>query len=283
MRILITGGSGDLGQVLIPQILTNGDVPVNLDLAAPSNSTGEYVEGSILDRQLLEATMTNVDAIVHIAAWHGIHESRKEKDATDFWDLNVTGTFNVLEFAARAGVKKFVYMSSTSIGDWPAVYAHSKLLCEDLMRTYSSRHNMRIVTLRPRAFIPATNTTVYSSFAEWASWYWQGAVHINDVAQAVLKSLEAVNGTGRIDVNPLTIDGLCDFTKLELQGWDRDGSGSTFKQRFGEEAYALAVERGLNPSSKPKILGYADAERLIGYRPEYGFASLLRDLASNSD
>jgi nucleoside-diphosphate-sugar epimerase len=41
-------------------------------------------------------------------AWHGIHEDRGEKDAYDFVDLNVRGTFEVFEAAASAGIGKVV-------------------------------------------------------------------------------------------------------------------------------------------------------------------------------
>jgi hypothetical protein len=43
------------------------------------------------------------DSIVHIAAWHGIHEGRGEKDTYDFFDLKLRGTFEVFEAAATAG------------------------------------------------------------------------------------------------------------------------------------------------------------------------------------
>ncbi len=276
MRVLLTGGSGDLGTALSAALSARGDKPVNLDVRRAPDSPAEFLEGSILDRQLVAKAVKDVDTVVHIAAWHGIHEFRKEKDAFEFWDLNVTGTVNVVESCVRAGVKKLVFVSSTSVDDWPGVYAHSKLLCEDLMRTYMNRHEMSILSLRPRAFIPHWSP-VYATFADWAKWYWKGAVHVGDVNQATVKAIDAL-ATPRTAHAALTIDGACEFTDDELYAWDKDGAGTTFKKRFGEDAHGLFVKHGLDPARMPKILRSTAAQNVIGYKADYGFAALIKNL-----
>ena len=100
MKVLLTGGAGDLGQALAPRLLDRGDIPVILDVRAPKQG-GMFLQGSILDRSTLQEALRGCDCIVHIAAWHGIHEDRGEKNAYDFFDLNVRGTFEVFEAAAR--------------------------------------------------------------------------------------------------------------------------------------------------------------------------------------
>ena len=117
MRVLLTGGSGNLGQALVPRLLDKGDMPVILDVRAPSslNEGAAFIEGSVLNRSKLTEIFRSCDCIVHIAAWHGIHEDRDEKDAYDFFDLNVRGTFEVFEAAAAAGLGKVVFISTTSI------------------------------------------------------------------------------------------------------------------------------------------------------------------------
>ena len=102
MNVLLTGGSGNLGQTLVPRLLDKGDTPVLLNVRAPAslNEGAVFIEGSVLDRSNLTEIFRGCDCIVHIAAWHGIHDDRGEKDAYDFFDLNVRGTFEVFEAAA---------------------------------------------------------------------------------------------------------------------------------------------------------------------------------------
>jgi hypothetical protein len=105
MKVLLTGGSGNLGQTVVPRLLDKDHTPVILDLRAPPRPLNEgavFIEGSILDRSRLTEMFRGCDCVVHIAAWHGIHEDRGEKDAYDFFDLNVRGTFEVFEGAASA-------------------------------------------------------------------------------------------------------------------------------------------------------------------------------------
>src|SRR6516225_11223630 len=84
-KVLLTGGSGNLGQALVPRLLDKGDTPVILDVRVPPrlNEGAVFIEGSVLDRSKLTEIFRGCDSIVHIAAWHGIHENRGEKDAYD--------------------------------------------------------------------------------------------------------------------------------------------------------------------------------------------------------
>ena len=117
MNVLLTGGSGNLGQTLVPMLLDKGNTPVILDVRAPRDLKTEavFIEGSILDRPKLTDIFRGCDCIVHIAAWHGIHEDRGEKNSYDFFDLNVRGTFEVFEAAASLGIDKVVFISTTSV------------------------------------------------------------------------------------------------------------------------------------------------------------------------
>lgn len=130
MRIVLTGGSGDLATVLTPGLEARGHTPVRLDIVPPRDRRGVYVAGSVLDRAGLACQLAETDCVVHIAAWHGVHETAEPplgKDVYAFWDLNVTGTFNVCEAAARASVAKLVYVSSTGVRNRHGVYGHTTL------------------------------------------------------------------------------------------------------------------------------------------------------------
>jgi len=156
MTVLLTGGSGNLGQTLVPRLLDRGNTPVILDVRAPRHLQGGvlFVEGSILDRAKLTEAFRGCDCIVHIAAWHGIHEDRGEKDAYDFFDLNVRGTFEVFEAAASLDIDKIIFISTTSAYRPDTLYGRSKILAELIAEDYRKHREMNVVTLRPRGFIP---------------------------------------------------------------------------------------------------------------------------------
>jgi UDP-glucose 4-epimerase len=192
MKVLLTGGSGNLGQTLVPRLLDKGDTPVILDVRAPSRLTegAVFVDGSILDRLKLTEILRGCDCIVHIAAWHGIHEDHGEKDPYDFFDLNVRGTFEVFEAAASVGIGKVIFISTTSVYRPNTRYGSSKILAELIAEDYRKHRVINVVTLRPRGFIPYWDRAVYAKFSDWARRFWRGAVHIDDVAGAVILSLD---------------------------------------------------------------------------------------------
>ena len=277
MRILLTGGSGDLGHVLSKTLDERGDTPVRMDVRAPRTERGVFVEGSILDQPLLRQSMDGVDCVVHIAAWHGFHEFSKQKDVYDFWNLNVAGTFYVLQTAVEAGIQKIVHISSESVTDWAGIYGHTKVLGEEMVRAYAERHGLDIVTLRPRAFIPYWNTDVYQSYLEWAQWFWKGAVHIDDVNQAVMQSIDLLAQKSLPTPLTLNVDGAYEYTPADLANWDADGDGSTFKKYY-PEYYDMAVKYGLDPALKPTTLDISETRRQLGYDPQYSLKNLLIEL-----
>jgi nucleoside-diphosphate-sugar epimerase len=281
MKVLLTGGAGDLGQTLVPCLRAAGDTPVVLDLRTPVSDT-QFIRGSVLDRTHLREWLHGIDAIVHIAAWHGIHESRGEKDAYDFFDLNVRGTFEVFEAASRAGVRNVVYISTTSLHRPDTLYARSKIIGERIAADYAAHNGMNVITLRPRGFIPHWNRTVYTGYRDWAAWFWKGAVHIDDVARAVMLSLKLL-GQGPLNENPvLTLDSAYEYNDEDLAHWDADGPGTTFRKYY-PLYYDLARSFALDPAAKPFKLDIAETVRRLGYKPTYSLGSLLQELASYGD
>jgi nucleoside-diphosphate-sugar epimerase len=281
MKVLLTGGAGDLGQTLVPRLRGAGDTPVVLDLREPP-SDAPFIRGSVLDRAHLRGWLGGIGAIVHIAAWHGIHESRGEKDAYDFFDLNVRGTFEVFEAAAREGVSKVVHISTTSLHRPDTLYARSKIIAERIAADYAAHYGMNVITLRPRGFIPYWNRAVYTRYRDWAAWFWKGAVHVDDVAQAVMLSLKLLD-QGPLNENPiLTLDSAYEYTDEDLANWDAAGPGTTFRKYY-PLYYDLARSFDLDPQAKPLRLNIAETVRRLGYKPTYSLGSLLQELASCGD
>jgi nucleoside-diphosphate-sugar epimerase len=278
MKIFITGGSGDLGLLLARDLEAQGDTPMRMDVRIPQNpQRGRFIQGSILERGQLSEALKDADCVVHVAAWHGIHLVTGQKKVDDFWDLNVTGTFNVFQAAAERRIRKMVYISSTSVLDRFGIYGHSKVLGEEIARVYHEREKMDVIILRPGAFIPWWNSSTYQSFVDWARWYWKGAVHIDDVLQAVIKSINILKDNTVKEMPGLFIDGKYEYTADELAHWDKDGAGTTFEKHYA--AYReLAARYGLDPAQKPETFDTAPAKKLIGYQPTYSFLNLLEDL-----
>lgn len=293
MRVFLTGGAGDLGEYLCRSLRGMGHTPVVFDVRKPyvagdddtSAALGvpsvEFIEGSVLDREQLKAALKDIDIVVHIAAWHGIHEYRKQKDACEFWDLNVGGTFNVFQTAADNGIKNIVFISSTSVVERFGIYGHTKVLGEEIANVYAFRHNMNVIILRPRAFIPPWNHEVYSNFIEWARWFAKGAVHISDVAQSVIKSVELlsslVDGFDERVPPCLPVDGAYQYSDEDLANWDADGPGTTFRKHYAS-FYDLALEMGLDPTLKPTKLDISRTTKVLNYRPLYSMKTLLMEL-----
>jgi nucleoside-diphosphate-sugar epimerase len=284
MRVLLTGGSGDLGQALVPGLLDRGDTPVILDIRAPATLSqgAAFIEGSVLDRAMLPDAMRGVDRVVHIAAWHGIHEGAGGKSAHDFFDLNVRGTFEIFEAAASVGVRDIVHISTTSVYHPGTLYGRSKILAEQIAEGYARDRGMNVIILRPRGFIPHWNRDVYTRYSDWARWFWKGAVHIDDVVSAVMLSLDHVARERMETSLTLTLDSAYEYTDEDLQRWDEAGAGSTFRKRYAAY-YDLAVTYGLNPALKPTKLDISETIRLLGYRPRYSLANLLAELAAHGD
>jgi UDP-glucose 4-epimerase len=170
MRVLITGGGGNLGRVLAPALEEAGHEPLlmdNRDLKTPH----EVVLGDVRNKTEVLEVLRNVDTVVHAAALHGIHLDKYTTD--DFWNLNVAGTRNVYEAARECGVGKMLMCSTMGVygedalgtGDPPVItedlplqpsdfYGFSKRVCEEIAAFYYQRHGIRTVAYRLGMFVP---------------------------------------------------------------------------------------------------------------------------------
>jgi len=281
MRALLTGGSGDLGKVLTPRLVSSGLSVTSLDPSIPTLPDIEHVQGSILDRELTNNTIKHVDLVVHIAAWHGLHAFRGSRTASEFWDLNMTGTFNVLDACARSGTRKVVFISSSSVDEWPDMYGVTKLLGEELCRSYAERDGLQILALRPRAFIPWWNTDVYTSKVEWAKWFARGAIHINDVAESALLACQTLLRSERPLFESLALDGKQDLSKDDRDRWSNVGGRVLLKEKF-PSFESLIDSADFIPSDPPTYKDISRAREILGFEPSYGLRELLTEMSEDA-
>jgi len=121
MKVLITGGTGFIGSRLALRCIENGDVVKVLGLQnTPAESFNkkmverkgaEVVPISVLDKENIFKHLQRIDIVYHLAA------AQHEMNIPDqvFWDVNVTGTRNLLEASENANVKCFVHGSTIGV------------------------------------------------------------------------------------------------------------------------------------------------------------------------
>jgi nucleoside-diphosphate-sugar epimerase len=121
MRVLITGGTGFIGSRLALHYLSRGDSVKVLGqentAAEVANSNSLKAQGadvilaSVANRNRLFEVAQGVDLVYHFAA------AQHEANVPDqhFWDVNVTGTRNLLEASVAAGVQRFVHGSTIGV------------------------------------------------------------------------------------------------------------------------------------------------------------------------
>jgi UDP-glucose 4-epimerase len=161
MNILITGGTGFLGAEIL-KILPKKDKIFILDLKKKILSKKfTFIKGNILRGDLNKILKSNnINIIIHLAAALGVKKT--ENNPKEVLDVNIKGTFNVLSSIKDSKVKKIIFASSSEIyGDkhtkrvredflpFPkSLYANSKIVGEELIKSYSKLYNIKFNILR---------------------------------------------------------------------------------------------------------------------------------------
>jgi UDP-glucose 4-epimerase len=164
--ILVTGGAGFVGATLVRRLVASGyrvRVLDNLSTGDPAHLAGvdaELVKGDIRDAAALDDALTGISAIVHLAAAGSVIGSVQDPEMN--FEVNVIGTFRVLDAARRAGVGRVVLASTGGalIGDAvPPVneqslpkpispYGASKLAGEGYAHAFAKTYGVRTVAIR---------------------------------------------------------------------------------------------------------------------------------------
>jgi dTDP-glucose 4,6-dehydratase len=180
MQLLVTGAAGFIGSCYVRRALagelpgtpTGGDLSVTvldkLTYAGNKANLGSalddprlrFVEGDILDPQLVDSLVSAADAVVHFAAES--HVDRSITGATDFVMTNVVGTQTLLDAALRHRLGRFVHVStdevygSIEVGSWPEThplepnspYSASKAGSDLIALAYARTHGLDVVVTR---------------------------------------------------------------------------------------------------------------------------------------
>lgn len=204
MRILVSGSNGLIGGAVVEHLSAEGDEVVRFDIADGHD---------ILNSERYAAAALGCDAIVHAA---GGHRPDVSDPGERFITHNVTGNWNMLEAARRAGIRRVVTFSSVNaigvfrgeaLPDYlpidddhpirpPTAYGMAKRLIEELCRCYTATKGIATTCLRPPAVCgPARRAQFVAAraadpAAEWTPFWEYGAwIDVRDVAGAVSAAL----------------------------------------------------------------------------------------------
>ena len=300
MHVLVTGGAGFIGSTLVGQLLRSGDHRVTvldaLTYAGVRSNLAEFdddprfrfVRGDVCDRDAVEAALEGCDAVAHLAAESHVDRSLLDPDV--FVRTNCLGTNVVCDLAARAGVERFLHVStdevygSIEVGSFSesdmlrprSPYAASKAASDQIAVAYHETHDLPVVLTRstnqfgPRQFpeklVPLFVTNLI--LGERVPLYGDGLnvrdwMYVSDNCDALRLVLERGQvgsvynvGAGNELTNVQVTDAL-----LGLLGAD-DSAVERVEDRLGHDRrYSVTTER----------------IRALGWRPAHRFEDALAE------
>lgn len=127
--LLITGATGSLGKQLVYECLQRGISPIAMvrresNTSYLDNHNIEKRMADIRNRPEIEAAMQGIEAVIHCVAWVNFRQDK----LTQFTGINTIGALDTYRAAAKAGVKRFVQVSSiVAVGANPRTSDHERL------------------------------------------------------------------------------------------------------------------------------------------------------------
>jgi UDP-glucose 4-epimerase len=300
MKILVTGSSGHLGEALVRTLRSLEHDTVALDIREGPFTT---LVGSITDRACVRRCMEGVQVVLHAATLHKPHVATHARQ--DFVDANITGTLNLLEEAVAAGVRSFVYTSTTSVfGDalvppagapaaWVTedvapipknIYGVTKAAAEDLCQLFHRNQRLPCIVLRTSRFFPEEDDDkavrdAYSDDNIKTNEYLFRRVDVEDVVSAhVLAARHAPSlGFRRYIVSAIT-----PFLPDDLMDLRRDAP-MVARRRVPEHEAEYARRGWKMIPSIDRVYVNERARNELGWRPRYDFKVLIERLAAGQD
>lgn len=301
---LVTGGAGFIGSNLCEAILklgyrvrclddlsTGKRANVELFLGDPNY---EFVEGDIKDFDVCMKACQGVDYVLNQAAWGSVPRSLEMP--LFYCANNIQGTLNMMEAARQNGVKKFVYASSSSVyGDEPNLpktegregnllspYALTKMCDEEWAKQYARHYGLDVYGLR-YFNVFGRRQDPHGAYA---------AVIPKFIKQLLNGERPTINGDGKQSRDFTYIENVIEANLKACQA-PSEASGEAFNVAYGGREYLIdiyyALTKALNVDVEP-IFGpdrkgdikhsnadISKARRLLGYDPDYDFATGLAE------
>ena len=299
MRVLVTGSAGHLGEALMRTLPGAGHEAIGLDVLASA-----YTQrvGSIVERSFVRECLSGVDAVVHAATLHKPHVATHARQ--DFVDVNVTGTLNLLEESVAAGVRAFVFTSTTSVfggaasragepATWitedvvPApknIYGVTKLAAEHLCELFHRRSQLPCVVLRTSRFFPEQDDRQALRDA-----YDDANLKLNelsyrrvDLADVVAAHAQALARAPALGFARYVVSATTPFTHGDLPGLGLDAPAVLARRVHAyEEVYAARGWRMLPSLDRVYVNERARSE--LDWQPRIDFATALERVRAAED
>ncbi|MBE0508388.1 MAG: SDR family oxidoreductase [Marinospirillum sp.] len=167
MKILLTGATGFVGSAVLQRLVADSkaDVAVTVRSENTSLAVPTFCVGDLSPTTDWHEALTGCEVVIHAAARAHIMKDEMADPLAEYHRVNVEGTFNLARQAAKAGVKRFVFISSIKVNgeqtplgnpfspdDQPApedAYGVSKLEAEQGLQQLAFETGMEVVIIRP--------------------------------------------------------------------------------------------------------------------------------------
>jgi len=164
MTILITGGAGFIGSHLADELVKRRAKVIVFDNLSNGqkdniNTNAIFIKGDIRNYKSLEKIKEKIDIIFHLAALTDVRESIEKPNL--YFQNNVVGSFNILEFCRRHDIEKIVFTSSAAVyaeslsplkeDETPkpsSPYGIQKLIVENLIKNYNETYGISFTIFR---------------------------------------------------------------------------------------------------------------------------------------
>jgi UDP-glucose 4-epimerase len=313
VRYLITGGAGFIGSHLAHSLLTSGHDLVILDDLSTGASTNlnsieqkyQFVNGSILDKKLVESLVENSDFVVHLAAALGVLKIVNQP--LESLKINIQGTENVLEAVDK--YKKPVLIASTSeiygknykvplneeddrvlghplISRWS--YSEAKAVDESLAYFYFLQNNLsvRIVrffnTVGPRQvgnYGMVLPRFVKSALAgEPLQVYGSGDqircfCHVSDAVRALILIMDSTKTIGQV----FNVGNNQQVSIMQLA--ERVIQITNSKSKIIKVAYKEVYPEGFE-DMQMRVPDISKIKKVLGWEPEIDLDQIIKDIAT---
>ncbi|MCK4347297.1 MAG: NAD-dependent epimerase/dehydratase family protein [Thermoplasmatales archaeon] len=273
MSVLVTGGSGFIGSHVVDKLVGN-NISVNVfDIRKPHREDVEFIEGSIVSFEELNAAMKDMKYVFHIAALSNIN--KVAENPLKAVDLNIMSTTKVLEAARNSDVERVIYASSYFVGSGKGhLYTTTKAASEMLCKDYHTLYGLPFTILRyGTAYGPRSRgEDVISIFVKKAlskqplSIHGNGNqsrnfIYVEDLAEGNVAALKdaAENKT-------YNLEGMRPITVKEV--------GETVKKLIGDVEIEYKEER---PGDfEGKVVSPEKAKKELGWEPKVDFEEGVR-------